>query len=167
MKHNTISRSETERRFTENREAATAKEDEFEEAVQDSERVDETHESLDFGGTDEGADAVEQNLDGAQDAAGEAADERDTALEQIHSEGETHETELDERAESNESDQTKIAQTESESTLKETLEWVARSLDAIKEDLAYLKESHEKAADSRQESERRQSELRTRIRRKE
>ena len=164
---NTVSRSETERRITENQEATSEKEDEFEEAVLDSERVDETRDSLDFGGTDQGADAVEQNLDGAQDKAGEVADERDEDLEQIHESGREHEDELSERVESNESDRTKIAQVEHDASMKETLEGIARSLEAIEEDLAYLKESHENAEESGQESDRRQKELRARIRRKE
>jgi hypothetical protein len=164
---NTISRSETERRITENQEAASEKEEEFEEAVLDSEVVDETCDSLDFGGTDQGADAAEKHLGEAQDAAGEAADQRDVGLERAHEEGEAHEAELDERVESTESDQAKIAQAEHDASTKETLEGIARSLEAIEEDVAYLKESHEKAAESRQESDRRQKELRARIRRKE
>ena len=162
----TMGRGEIERRIKENQEATEAKEHEVEEAVVDSERVGDVHDSLDFGGTDEGADAVEQNLDAAQDTAVEVADERDAELEETHESAREHEDEISERVEFTESDRAKIVEAEHNIAVQETLDRITDSVEAIKEDLAFLEKSHEQAAEFREEAGRRQEELRSRIRRR-
>ena len=164
-RRSTVGRSEIDQRIRENQEAATAQEEEFEEAVLDSEVVDETRDSLDLGGTDEGADETDQYLAEAQDHAADIAEDRDEQLDQIHDEGKETEAELDERVESNESDQERIAQAEHSITVKETLERVERSLETIREDIAFLEDANERSSRAWEELEQRQQDLRARIRR--
>ena len=160
-----IGRGEIDERIASTQETAEAKEDEIEEAVMDSEVVDGARDSLEFGGTDEGAEETDQYLAEAEDAAAEIADERDTELDQILEEGKETESELDERIESDESDQERVAEAERDAVMMETLDRVKRGIEALAEDIAFLEEANDRAAREREEHEQRQEELRARIKR--
>jgi hypothetical protein len=144
---NTIGRGEIGQRISDNQEAAAARKGEFEEAVDDVVWVEETWDSLDFSGTDEGASETESFLDEANDQATDIAEDRDEQLAEIREEGKETEAELDERIESDQSDREKLAEAEHRVAMQETLERVKLGLEAIQEDIAFLEEANERSAE--------------------
>ncbi|MBT3193971.1 MAG: hypothetical protein HN341_15610, partial [Verrucomicrobia bacterium] len=76
---------------------------------EDVQTVRETLESLDFGGTTEGADAVEESISGAEDATIDVFDLESEQLDDSQTENEEYGRELNEHSESVTSDLGKIS----------------------------------------------------------
>ena len=128
--------------------------EELEKPVEDVETVRETLDALDLGGTSEGADEVEQAIEGAEDVSVEDFDRGSGELEEIQHESEEHEGEIEERSDNVSSDLGKI----SDASARIHGDGANRELVDAKEsalrDVDFLKEQTDRAQEARDESQR-------------
>ena len=135
----------------------------LEKTQQDVETVRQTLESLEFGGTSEGADAVEESISGAEDVAVEVFDREGEELDEVQSENEEYEGELQEHSESDKSDLEKISGAGGSIDTDETVRELMKAKEAALQDADFLAEQIERAKDARDESERVQQEYSNRV----
>jgi len=139
------------------------KAEELDTIATDTETVRETHESLDFEGTSEGADEVESAIEQAEDVTVEIFDTEDENLEEIQSDSEEYEGELQERTDSSESDLDKISDAAGNIETQETVGELDNAEASVSSDIEFLNEQDETAREAREENERLQQEHRSRV----
>ena len=139
------------------------KEADLDKIAADVETVRETLESLDFGGTSEGADAVEVTMEGAEDITEDVFDRGDEELEQIQEEDEEYQGELEEAADSDESDLEQISDASSRIETSETVEGLVQAKEAALRDIDFLSEQINRAREARDRSEQTQREYQNRV----
>lgn len=134
----------------------------IEENTEDVEITRETLDSLE-GGTQEGADQIDQHIEEAQDASVQEFEDNTNDLEQIQGETEEYEGELKENTDTLTSDVDRISgardQLHSDAAGSELDE--ARS--AAEQDIEFLQEHEQRAKDARDESQRLHEEHRNRV----
>lgn len=132
-------------------------------AADDHDIVGDTLGSLERGMTEEGMEEVESAIESAGDAADEDFWEHDHELEELHSEGDEWSAELDEREQSGESDQDTVEGAESDAALEQVKEEILGALEAIRDEIALLREESDRHTENQQESKEHEAELRIRI----
>lgn len=158
------SRGEINDNIDKHREDMSVKEDELEIVASDTETVRSTLENLDFGGTEEGADAVESAIEQAEHVTVDIFEQKDSDLEVIQSDTEGYKDELQGHSETAESDLGKISDAGSQVQTGETIEKLADARDNVTEDRDFLNDQVDRAREAREESEQRQQELESRVR---
>ena len=138
-------------------------EGEMDKTVCDVETVRETLDALEFGGTSEGADAVEMSVKGAEGVTENVFDSQDGELDRIQAEGEDFEGDLGERTDRDNADLDKLSDASSRMETQETVTEFLKAKDAALDDLDVLKEMIGEAQDARQESENTQSDYGARV----
>jgi hypothetical protein len=130
---------------------------------QDVQTVRETLESLDFGGTTEGADAVEESVTGAEETTVDVFDREGEQLDDIQAENEEYEGELNEHSESDKSDLDKISNASNRIDTDETVSELVRAKEAALRDVDFLVAQIERAKSARDESENTQQEYKNQV----
>ena len=165
-KKSRIARGEISETLQKHDQDMTEKNEELDTTAADVETERHTLENLDFGGTAEGTDEVEQSIRAAEDATMEVFERQDQELEGIQAETEHFEDDLLERTGSAESDLGKIADADSRIKTPEGVNELAKATEGTQRDIDFLTEHNERAREARAESERTQEEQTTRVSRR-
>ena len=142
----------------------TEKGGEMDITTSDVEVTRETMESLDLGGTVEGADEVESSIQEAEDVTVDIFEEQDAELEDIQSDTEEDEQELRERSDTSESDLGKVSDASGRIETHETVSELVKTKEGLLRDIEFLDENADRDREAREESERIQQELENRVR---
>ncbi len=135
----------------------------METAVADHEVVEGTIYAIALDITEEGAQSVETELRSAEDAARSEFNDHDRELERVQGENTDIETDLKTRETSGEGD---LKQTETSRTrveVRNVIDHMERVIDALREDVEFLRTEGERTKDTREESEREQAALQARF----
>ena len=139
------------------------KAEQSDDVVSDAETIRDTINELDFGGTVEGMDGVEQSIESASDVTAEEFDRQDEQIEQLQEEVEDHEQELQERSDTDQTDLGRLADASRELRTDVPNQEVIAAKEALIDDDEFLKEQKFEAEQARQESERLQQEHQSRV----
>lgn len=131
----------------------TEKGEDIDVVATDLETVDETLENLEFEGTDEGTDAVEVEMEEAEDVTVEIFEQEDENLEEMQSEAGDYQDELQERTDTSEKDLGKIVDASGRIETQETIDKLVDAKSAVLEDMDFLNEEIEHAEEAIGESE--------------
>lgn len=129
----------------------------------DVQTVRETLESLDFGGTRECGDAVEESMSSAEDVTVDTFDREGEQLDEIQGENESYEGELHEHSDSDKSDIEKVSDASSRTETGDTISELVRAKEAAMRDIDFLAEQIQRAKDARETSEKTQQEYTQRV----
>ncbi len=140
-----------------------AKEVDLDKVAADVETVRQTLESLDFGGTQEGSEQVEQAIEGAEEVTEQEFDKEDEALEEIQADTQEYEGGLGERRGSSESDLGKISDASAGIETNETVSELVKAKEAALRDIEFLAEEINRAQDAVKESDAAQESLHARV----
>ena len=156
------SRREVTEKIDEKRDAMRETEETLETYVGDIETIRRTLESLEGGGTTEGADSVEGHIQEADNVTVDAFDREDEGLERTQAESQEYGGELQERGDSADSDRQRISDAESSLRTDDAAGVLREALDAAQEDVEFLKEQFEQNTRDHEESEQIQQALQSR-----
>lgn len=163
-KSDSPTRGEINEKVEKNKEEMTEKVEELDTTATDTETVRETLENLDFEGTAEGVDSVEEAVTEAEDVTVDIFDEEDEELNEfIDSEVKEHEQELQERTDSSESDFEKVSDAVDQIATQKTNKELERAKTEIRDDIEFLDEQNEDSRDAREENELLQKQHRGRV----
>lgn len=123
---------------------------------QDVGTVRQTWANLEFGGTSEGMDSVEESINAAEDVTIEVFDSEDEKLESLQKDSEEYQGELHEHSESDQSDLEEIHDARGRVDTEETLGALEEAIRVAERDGEFLKEQIDRAKAARDESERMQ-----------
>ena len=137
--------------------------DDLEKVAADVATVRETLESLEFGGTAEGSEAVEISIRGAEDVTTEVFDREDGELQEVHAGAEGFQDELQENSSSVDADLERISDAGGELETQETVNELVKAKDAALHDIDFLQEQISAAREAREESERAREEYRQEV----
>jgi len=129
----------------------------------DTETVRSTLDSLDFGGTSEGVDAVQGAIEEAENVTVEIFEREDEVLEDIQRDSEDYQNDLQGRAETAEMDLGRISDASGRVETQETVSRLADAKNAVMEDRDFLRDEVERSDEARNESDRMQKELQDRV----
>ena len=130
------------------------KTEEMEKTAEDVETERETLESLDLGGTAEGADAVEEAIEGAEDLSTQEFEEQGNELEEVDRESEEHEGELNERSDTTSSDLGKVSDASGRIHGDGANNELVKAKESAVRDIEFLHEQAQRAQEAREETER-------------
>lgn len=153
------SRCEVTEKIDEQRDTMRETEETLETYVGDIETIRQTLESLEGGGTTEGADSVEEHIQEADNVTTDAFDREDEGLERTHEESQEYGGELQERGDSAESDRQHISDAEGALKTDDAVGGLREARDAAEEDVEFLKEQFERNSKDHEESQQIQQEL--------
>lgn len=140
------------------------KEEQLDTIAGDVETVRQTLESLELGGTADGADEVETAVESADDIAVDAFDEQDEDLDELQEENEEFEGELEDHSEISESDRDKLADAGGRIQTDGAADELSKAEEAARGDIEFLQEHIERERAAREESDRAQQEYQARVR---
>ena len=155
--------SDVEETVQEHDEKMDEKVDELEVYTEDTETVRDTHEALELETTVEGSEAVETDIDAAEDVTVEIFDKEDDVLEGLQDDTQEYADELQERNDTGESDLEKISDASGRVDTHETINELANAKTSTLEEMDFLHDNNEKAEEAKEESEQAQQELQNRI----
>jgi len=146
------SRTKVESTVEGHKDAMNEKGEEIEKTTCDVEVESQTLSDLKMGGTTEGADAVEQSIESAQETSVGEFEEQSGELEQVHGEVEEYEGELNERSDTTSSDMDKISEATGQINSDAPKGELDAARDAAQEDIDFLDENEKNDQDARAES---------------
>jgi len=158
-----IGRSEATERLDKHQEDAKEKAEQIEETVCDSETERDVLESVELGGTEEGAEQVEQNIEQAQDASQSEFDEGSGELEEVHDQTQEYEGEMHERSDSAGADADKVEDGLGRLNSDSPKAQLEQARDSIQNDIEFLNDHEQRAQEAREESQRMHEEQQRRI----
>ena len=139
------------------------KADDIEETVEDTELERETIEGLESDGTAEGAEEVEQAIEGAQDVSAQEFDTGSGQLEEVHSETEEHEEDLQERSDTTSSDLGKISDASGKIHSDSANGKLIEAKESAVRDIEFLGVEEKQSHDAREQSQRLHEEHQRRV----
>lgn len=160
---NSPRRSEVTEKVEHQQDSMDQKNEELDTIATDTETVRDTLEALEFDGTAEGSDDVEEAIEKSEDVTVEIFEHEDENLEEIQSDTEEYEGELHERSDSSESDLDKISDAAAKIETRDTVDELAHAKEAVSSDIEFISEQERLAKDARDESEHLQQEHRGRV----
>jgi hypothetical protein len=127
-------------------------------AVLDERRVDVealrvTVENMDFGGTSDAIEIMENALDGAEDVVVETFDRESDELDDVQADNAEHGEELHERSDADRGDAERISETSGSISTRESVNELTRARDALLEDIDRLLEQIDRSKEVGQRSE--------------
>jgi uncharacterized phage infection (PIP) family protein YhgE len=158
-----IGRSEVTERLDKHQEDAKEKADQIEETVFDSETERDVLESMELGGTEEGSEQVEQNIEQAQDASRSEFDEGSQELEEVHEQTQEYEGEMHERSDSAGEDAERVEDGLGKLNSDAAKGQLKGARDALQSDIKFLNDYEQRAQEARQESQQLHEEQQRRI----
>jgi hypothetical protein len=162
-KTDTPTRHEVTERVEKNNDEMEEKVEDLDTIATDTETVRETLDALDFEGTADAANEVEEAIDQAEQVSIEKFDEEDEVLENVQDETEAHENELQERSDSSQMDLGKISDASGRIETSETVTELIDAKEGVLRDIDFIDEHHRIAEDMRNETESLQQEHRNRV----
>jgi hypothetical protein len=129
------------------------KETNLEKVASDIDKIRELVQRLELRGSAEGADRIEQSVEGAGRATEEAFDREDQELEERQEQSETYRGELDGKATATESDLGKLSDASAQIETQEATREFAEAKAAALEDIDALEKLVDRARESREKSE--------------
>lgn len=156
------SRREVTEKTDQQRDTMREMEDTLETIVGDIETIRQTLDSLEGGGTTEGADSVEGHIQEADNVTVEAFGREDEGLERTQAESQEYGGELQEHGDAADSDRQRISDAERSLRTDDAAGALRETLDAAQEDVEFLKEQFERNSNDHKESEQIQQELQSR-----
>lgn len=130
---------------------------------QDVATVRETLANLEFGGTSEGADAVEQSITDAENVTVDVFDMQDGELDDMQSGSQEFQGELEDHSTSDQSDLERVSEASGRLETDETVSELVKAKEAALRDIDFLMEQIERAQTTRDESERTQEDYKQRV----
>jgi len=112
------------------------------------------------GGTAEGADAIQESVDGAEKVTEDVFDQDDAELEREHGEGESFQSEIAERKETSESNLGRITDITAPLETRETIDKIRESKEAALQEVDFLQDLVQRAMESLEESKEIEKDLR-------
>lgn len=128
------------------------KTEDVEKTVEDVETVRQTLEELDFGGTAEGGEAVEQSIEGAENVSVGEFDSESSALEELEHESEEHEGELQERNDTTTADLGKISDASGRIHSDAANSELIAAKESALRDIEFLSDQAQRAQEAREET---------------
>jgi hypothetical protein len=162
-KTDTPTRSEVTEKVEKNKDDMEEKVEDLDTIATDTETVRETLEALDFEGTADAADEVEDAFEEAEDVTIEKFDEEDEVLEEVQDKTEDHENELQERSDSSQMDLGKISDASGRIETDDTVNELINAKEGVLKDIDFIDEHQKVAEEARDESERLQQEHQNRV----
>jgi len=162
-KSDTPSRSEVTETIEKHKSDMSEKTDKLDIIASDKETVVDTQNHLDFGGTQEGSDAVETILGEAEDVTVEIFSQENEGLEEIQTDADEYRDGLQENSDSVESDLGKISDAGGQIETKETVDKLKDAETSVSEDRDFLKEQMDRAKEARDENKQLQEVLKGRV----
>ena len=162
-KTDTPTRTEVTERVEKNNNEMEEKVEELDTIATDTETVRETLEALDFEGTADAANEVENAIEQAEDVTIEKFDEEDEVLEEVQDETEDHENELQERSDSSQMDLGRISDASGRIETDDTVNELINAKEGVLRDIDFIDEHQQIANDARDESKSLQQEHRNRV----
>jgi hypothetical protein len=156
-------RSEVTERVEKNKDDMEEHVEELDTIASDFETVEKTLSELEFGGTADAADEVEDVFEQAEDVTIEKFDEEDEVLEEVQDETEDHENELQERSDSSQMDLGKISDASGRIETDDTVNELINAKEGVLKDIDFIDEHQQIAEEARDESERLQQEHQNRV----
>lgn len=141
------------------------KETDLDKIASDVEKVRQTITKLDFGGTAEGTEQLENSIEKAEDVTASVFDAENEKLEHIQHKGEEYETEIEKREATSKSDLEKISSTSAKINTKETINELVNAKEAVLRDIDFLAEQIKRAKETREKSDATQRQLEERVNR--
>lgn len=111
-----------------------------------------TPEKLEAEGTLEGAEAVMEHIEQAEESATEEFNEHNLALDKIHREGERSGVVLDEQIKSDLSDKSKVAEDRAQMRREGAIDKFEQALQKLEEDTDFLREALEENRSDREQN---------------
>lgn len=130
---------------------------------QDISTVRETLANLEFGGTSEGADAVEESMTGAEDVTVDVFDTQDAELDDMQTGSQEYQSEMKDHSDSDQTDLERISEASGMLETNETVSELVKAKEAALRDIDFLMEQIERAQTARDESERIQESYKQRV----
>lgn len=136
----------------------------LEKLEKDIQTVRDTLANLDFGGTKEGVNSVEERVSGAETRTTEEFEREDEQLEQVQSENAEVEQELQEHSESERTDLDKLSDASSRLETEVPVNELLKAKEAALQDVDFLAEQIKRAKQAREKSEQAQQEYQNTVR---
>jgi hypothetical protein len=156
-------RQEVTDRVDKDRKEMEIKESDLDRIAKDVETVRGTNLSLDFGGTAEGTELLEQALERAERVTEDVFGQENDILEQVQAESELYESKMDDHRNFAESDLGKISNDSARIETKETINALVQAKEALIKDRDFLTEQIHRADKAIERSEAHQRQLEERI----
>jgi hypothetical protein len=131
--------------------------------AKDIEVIKNTLKKMDFGGTNEGFDEINQHIEIAEDITKDAFDEKDDLLEQKQGDSDEFKNDLSGKNELSEKNLNKVSDVKSEIKTKDTMNELEKAKQAVLKDINFLSDQIDRASRERERSDIIQQQLRARI----
>lgn len=158
-----LSRGQIKETHERNVEHMRIKEHDLDLVASDVETIRHTLDSLEFSGTTEGTDEVENTFMRAEDVTVDVFERKDQDLEEIHHEAESHQVDLQERTDLSETDRERIADAVAKLDTSESVNELSRAQQAAASDIEFLSGQIERAREAKAESDKLQDEYQSRV----
>lgn len=156
-------KGEVTEQIASDRKEMETKEGDLERIAGDVETVRRTIESLDFGGTAEGAEQLERAIEGAEKVTEDVFGREDENLEQVQAASETYEFKIDNHRGLAESDLGKVSENSAQIETKETINALAQAKETVLKDIDFLSDQVRRAHEAIEKSDAHQKQLEERV----
>lgn len=157
------SRSEVEKKVETSEKKLDERVDALDKMDKDVRIVREMIADMEFGGTLEGADELEQSVEATEDTAVEVFDEGNQKLEEVETENEALEGDLKEKKETNESDQGKLEDSKQKIEAGKTLQELEQAKENVLRDIQFLADKITRAKEARDQALEEQKGMKNRV----
>lgn len=163
-KSDTPTRSEVTEKVEKNKEEMEEGVEKLDITATDTEAVRETLDNLDFEGTAEGTDAIEEAIEESENVTIDIFNGEDEELDEfINSEVKEHEQELQERTDSSESDFEKVSDAVDQIATDQTKDELERAKTEVRDDIEFIDTEQQASRETREENELLQQQHRNRV----
>jgi len=145
-------RHEVMERVDRNKDDMEEKEGDLDKIATDIEIIRQNIESLDFRGTSDGYDHIEESIEGAKDVTVEVFTRENEELDRLQTDGQEFEGDLEDRRNSSESDLGKVSDFSAQIETEETINELLKAKEAVIRDIDFLAEQVNRASDAREKS---------------
>lgn len=156
-------RQEVTERITNDGKEMEIKESDLDRIATDVETVRRTIESLDFGGTAEGAEQLEHAIEGAEKVTEDVFEKENENLEQVQVVSEAYESKMDDHRGVTESDLGKVSNDSAQIETNETINALIRAKEAVLKDIDFLTDQVKRAHEAIEKSDDHQRQLEERV----
>ena len=156
-------RQEVKDRIEKDREEMEIKESDLDRVAKDVETVRGTISSLDFGGTAEGSEQLEQAIERAEKVTEDVFGQENDILEHVQAESESYESKMDDHRNLAETDLGKISRDSAQIETKETINALVQAKEAVLKDIDFLADQIRRAGEAIEKSEAHQKQLEERV----
>jgi len=157
------SRGEVKEKVEKSKQDMQEKAEELDIIASDTEVTRETFDNLDFEGTADGTEIIQEAIQEAEDVTVDIFDEEDENLEQIQTDTEEYEDQLQGRSDTSQSDLGKVTDAAERIATEETKDELGKAKEEIHEEIEFIDSHQESAREARQENEQIQKQHQNRV----